>query len=487
MKVFFSDFFDVSPERMKAYGTFNISLINDLPVFIDPFLLFSSPKPEYQALHDQMIDYLAFLRDLSQEGTVDDGMMKHLFQFPEVRENWLGFSLAGNRGAGPGRKFAKTLNIGLARLFTDVGQEQVTLGNHLEKLCLIQERVGKDNISDFTTNLIKGYLCEYTQTFAKAHIDPRQLREVQVKHAVFNQKLRRWESRPYTLPFIHGAFVLLTPRDILTKDDTWISREGLMGDFDGIIEALPNDVLRSQVSDYFRRQVPTKPKRGDVARAKSRTLLAYPQLIDRFIRMKEDHPDSARRNSADRLDEVESMLVRQVAELVDTLRVGGIFYGSSATTLEGAAARIAYLKTVIEDNDGYRIFYGKNGVTLSRETDLHVMFRLTRFAASEDLNAEVNNGRGPVDFKVSKGAKDKTLVEFKLARNTHLEPNLAKQVDFYKAANDTESAITVIVYFTESEFERVARIFKNLGLKEGPHLVLIDARRDNKPSASKAA
>ncbi len=39
MATFFSDCFDVSPEIVKDYGAFNISLINDLPLFIDPFLL----------------------------------------------------------------------------------------------------------------------------------------------------------------------------------------------------------------------------------------------------------------------------------------------------------------------------------------------------------------------------------------------------------------------------------------------------------------
>jgi len=39
MKLYFSDFFEVSPEVIEKYGAFNPSLINDLPLFIDPFLL----------------------------------------------------------------------------------------------------------------------------------------------------------------------------------------------------------------------------------------------------------------------------------------------------------------------------------------------------------------------------------------------------------------------------------------------------------------
>lgn len=36
-KIYFSDVFDVAPEVIDRYGAFNIALVNDLPLFIDPF------------------------------------------------------------------------------------------------------------------------------------------------------------------------------------------------------------------------------------------------------------------------------------------------------------------------------------------------------------------------------------------------------------------------------------------------------------------
>ncbi|MFZ1400574.1 MAG: hypothetical protein WAS33_26975, partial [Candidatus Promineifilaceae bacterium] len=35
LNIYFSDFFQVSPEKISEYGAFNISLINDLPLLID--------------------------------------------------------------------------------------------------------------------------------------------------------------------------------------------------------------------------------------------------------------------------------------------------------------------------------------------------------------------------------------------------------------------------------------------------------------------
>lgn len=50
-EIYFSDIFKVDPETLEGHGAFDISLLTDLPLFLDPFLLFNSKKPEYQALH----------------------------------------------------------------------------------------------------------------------------------------------------------------------------------------------------------------------------------------------------------------------------------------------------------------------------------------------------------------------------------------------------------------------------------------------------
>ena len=47
LKIYFSDFFDVDEDIIESYGAVNISLINDMPLFVDPFLLFNSENPEY--------------------------------------------------------------------------------------------------------------------------------------------------------------------------------------------------------------------------------------------------------------------------------------------------------------------------------------------------------------------------------------------------------------------------------------------------------
>ena len=188
--------------------------------------------------------------------------------------------------------------------------------------------------------------------------------------------------------------------------------------------------------------------------------------------------------SDEKVRATQRQFVENVKALVSEYLAGTGFYEHGDSYHE-SLERVAYLKRVIEDNDGYRLFY-IDGKPVKRESDLQTMFRLTWYATSFDVNSEVNNGRGPVDYKVSKGKRDKSLVEFKLATNTGLRRNLGNQVKIYENANDTPKSIKVILYFSLSEFESVTKILRELKLDGREDVVLIDASRDTKISASKA-
>ena len=485
IKTHFSDYFGVLPELLADYGAFNVSLLSDLPLFIDPFLLFNSKKQEYRDLHDRVITYLAFLRDKSAAQRLDQGLIRSWYRFPEIKQNWLGFSRKSNRGTGLGSDFAKALHKNLNLVFSDFGTEKVTKGSHLEKLCLFSDGVGKDHISDFTTNLIQEFLLEYTEKFALEHIHPNLRRRTTVRRVVFNYVTESWESRTYHLPWFEGDHVLLTPKDMLTQEDTWINRTDLLDEFEQLPYAIENISLRAQINNYFKKLLPEKFSAKEKRQAMVKTIGEYPQLIDYFIRLKEDHGDEARDISALRVSDSNVLYVQQLKELLSILSQDTAFYDLIGDTYEEARQRVIFLKDVIENKDGYRIFYVK-GEPLQREADLQILFRLTWFGSPSDVNREVNNGRGPVDFKISKGAANSTLVEFKLASNSHLKANLEKQLEIYQKASDAKKAIKVILYFTQSQKERVRGILEELKMLDDKNIVLINARSDDKVSASKA-
>ena len=267
--------------------------------------------------------------------------------------------------------------------------------------------------------------------------------------------------------------------------DAWINKHDIIGYFDEIAESIPNIELRAQVNEYLLRQIPDRANQREINEAISRTLRKFPALIDHYIRFKEDHGEEAVALSEQKIKETEVVFIRQVTNLVETLRDQKSFYSQKGDTFDEAYNRVLFLKQVIENNDGYRLFYVK-GEPVKRESDLQLIFRLTWYASDDDVNAEVNNGRGPVDYKISRGSKDSTLVEFKLASNSKLKQNLAKQVEVYKAANQTKKSIKVILYFTDSELGKILRTLKELDLKQNNELILIDARATNKPSGSNA-
>ncbi len=487
MQIYFSDYFEVSEQDLDEHGAFNVSLVTDLPLFVDPFLLFGSEKPEYRNLHDAIIRYLRFLKSKSEQGGVTRGDLAAWYFFSEVRQNWLGFCGDGNRGRGLGVGFARALDSNLVHVFQNFGNEQVTRGSHLEKLTLIRAGVGRDMISDFTTNLIKEYLLEFTQAFAVEHIDRSLLADVSVPRVRFDYDLGRWMPKKYTLPMHEGDFVLLTPKDILTKDDTWISHADMLHRFEDIPDAIGNDQLRAEINAYFFGRIPEEePTKEDVAAAMQATLARYPELIDYYIRMREDAGEDAVAYSASKVDESQRLYVDQFGGLAQFLATDTGFYDIAGNTHEETRQRIEFFKDVIENKGGHRIFFDSEQKPIRRESDVQILFRLVWFATPSDVSREVNDGRGPVDFKVTRGAADKCMVEFKLASNTKLKQNLEKQLAIYQKAGDTPVGFKVIVYFTEDERRKVDRVLDELDMANDPLIVLIDARSDNKPSGSMA-
>lgn len=485
--LYFSDIFGVTEDELEEYGAFNISLVTDLPLFIDPFLLFNSDKQEYRQLHDNIICYLRFLREKSKAKNENLALIDAWYRFSEVKQNWLGFCEKGNEGRGLGRDFANSLNRNLEHVFRDFGQEIITHGSHLEKLCLFKSGIGRDMISDFTTNLIKEYLLKYTEHFAQEHIKPKLRLRRSIDRARFNYELERWMPATYDLPVIQGDYVILTPRDILTKEETWINHGDMIHNFEEIPDAIENNQLREQINNYFRSIIPQdrKPTREETQRAIEKTLARYPEIIDYYIREKEDTGDQAVAASTIKVTESHQLYIKQYGHLVSLLLKHTAFYRIPENTREETRQKIEYFKDVIENKGGHRIFYIKDR-PIRKEIDVHILFRLVWHLTPSDISREVNDGRGPADFKISRGSKDKTIVEFKLASNPQIKRNLKSQLEIYQKASDAKTGFKVIVFFTEEELIKTEAILQELGLLRNPNIYLIDARLDNKPSASKA-
>lgn len=480
-KIYFSDFFDIPRSLLEEYGAFNISLVNDLPLFVDPFLLFHSTDPQYQQLHEGIIQYLRFLRDKSGLQLMDPGLKKAWYYFKEVKQNWLGFSRVGNRGSALGQDFANSLHAGLQSIFRDFGEERIARGSHLEKLCLVAPGVGRDNISDFTTCLIKHFLLEYSQRFAQTYIHEKDRAYFTVPKARFNYETETWEHGRYELPRHSGDFVILTPKNMLTRDDIWISRKELLDDFEEIAAAVPDDELRAQLNNYLWSQLSNDPDLTAKDRAKEkrlvieRTISQYPAIIDYYIQDKEDSGDQAADLSGEKVEETQLLLVEQVRRFVNDRLARSGFYDHGGDTWDGALARVRIVKSVIEEQGGADYFYF-DGKPITRQIDLELIYILAWRAGiskSRPSRATMGDLGGP-------------LVKFKLASNLQLKRSLERHLNPTDEDTLERPVIVVVCCYTGQEIERVHSLLQELDLVGNQRVTIVDLRQNDKVSRRNA-
>jgi hypothetical protein len=129
----------------------------DLPLGIDPFLLYKSRDPEIVGLHQNMIG--AFNHGVSLISENKERDAQRLFDFPEVEEIGLGYAKNSKRGSGMG--------VFLGSLVIETLKESPAFRErgirHIEEMQLVSVGIAQDRTSDMAANLIKGYLADYTQ------------------------------------------------------------------------------------------------------------------------------------------------------------------------------------------------------------------------------------------------------------------------------------------------------------------------------------
>ncbi|MCR8924464.1 tetratricopeptide repeat protein [Dasania sp. GY-MA-18] len=147
-------------------------------------------------------------------------------------------------------------------------------------------------------------------------------------------------------------------------------------------------------------------------------------------------------------------------------------------TFDEVFKRIEYLKQKIENENLYRAFYNKTGSLvddLVSEETIQQHFKLVWANTKSKVNAEVGNGQGYVDFQITRGYEDTTVVEFKLAKNSSLMNSVPSQVKAYARANETIFYYTVILFFNDKEKERSLKLLDSLEKEERNRVILIDA------------
>lgn len=75
-----------------------------------------------------------------------------------------------------------------------------------------------------------------------------------------------------------------------------------------------------------------------------------------------------------------------------------------------------------------------------------------------DLSRENNLGRGPVDFKFSKGYQNRALIEIKLAKNSKFWDGMKLQLPKYLETEEIEKGYFIVICLEHSELDKVKKL-----------------------------
>lgn len=277
----------------------------DLPVGIDPFLLYKSRDPQLAGYHDFVLQ--AFSQGVLAIQTDQIDEAHRIFVFPEVDEIGLGYTQAGKRGSGVGPY--------LTELIIETLRESPALVDrgirHVEELQLVSIGIGPDRISDITANILKSQLISYTQR--QCELWDIELRpNVPVEHVLHPDRLE-WIDGYFDLPVspYDDTPIILVPRRIV-RALPWINYD---------------DYVRMEFAAYLRA---TRTKRkfgppkatGRVARPLKDEVVAVTrreiERVDHYIAHKEANaqvaqPSDEYLGDADACREAEALKARLTA------------------------------------------------------------------------------------------------------------------------------------------------------------------------------
>lgn len=194
-------------------------LREDIPLYLDPFLLWASDAPAYQERHHQLTAFFGGLRQLVQAGHEAEAL-RQLLTCEEPRELGLGYTAGGKGGSAIGPRLAQDA----LALYRDVPQLAEGDLAHIEEIQLLVPGLGEDRISDLAACILKDFLLEFTAERAVQHgIPTRRF----VVPNVYDHE--RWRWRPRTerdLPYnpLDESPLLFAPLDLL-RHLPWINYE----------------------------------------------------------------------------------------------------------------------------------------------------------------------------------------------------------------------------------------------------------------------
>ena len=222
----------------QAEIDFAIPLLDeDIPLYVDPFLLWKSPSQQDQALHTSLINSFNRQNWLLRKGREDEAE-RNLILASECDE--VGFGMSANRkGKRIGQGMARDI-LDLFRRVPEYGQSGFT---HFEEIQLYVDGISKDRVSDMACTFLKSFLIDYTIDQCQQVGIPLAKARLPALHDYKTQRFVADIDVQLPVHPEHGSPILLVPKRWL-RHVPWIN-------FDDYFAAYcpKDDVVNRQGSD----------------------------------------------------------------------------------------------------------------------------------------------------------------------------------------------------------------------------------------------
>ncbi len=460
----FSTALGSTPKAFEKIGAFDGFIEVDTMLYIDPHLLVTSKAPEIKDAAEQFrryfTDVIHILKHASSPRSVFWRRAYSKLIFKEISQLSLGYSNDDTSGSAIG----PTLGASITKTAHEIISAGVEDPEVFELIGLLEEGIGADRISDMTAAVIRDNLFRYSQRIAlELGLATKKFKFGETNYIIpFDKKMRR--------------YVVLVPKDILRKlpvAHDW-------SDID--IVCTHNEVLRRKVNKIIGttwRDATTK-----ITKRRLRgTLLDHPDALRDLIDQYKEKAGNAYNFQSDPDGEIKWHEAAQQYTNQYPLDLSQFGKVSASNIIGVVQAICARFKQLIERNGLQLLLYNDKG-RLKHERAAQLLFFGVADAYCEanalDLSREPNAGRGPVDFKVSRGYSARVNVEIKYSSNPHLEDGYSTQLPTYNQAERTQYSILLVIQTGnhEEKIERLRQLrqkilFEN---KQAPEIVVVDGR-----------
>lgn len=273
MTIRFSDYFSLGKSQAEL-DFVDVPLTTDLPLYVDPYALSLEEAEWFVRCNDLVVDFFELVVNSIRLG--DERRAKRLLShLREPNDTRLGLSSGRPRGSGIGGMQSE-------QLFERLRDSQAVRTGMLRDLAdaeLVIPGIGRDKISDMTTNIIRGELLKYTKSQCDLHEIPTR---TVAAGLYWDSERGGWRNTYASLPVYESSRIVLVPKAAV-RHELSVDHQRYYRQF--VLEFLQTEHYNAGDS------LVTVLKNGRRTVYKKDLEKEYPLSKDFLFKFSEDHPE----------------------------------------------------------------------------------------------------------------------------------------------------------------------------------------------------